>query len=344
MTGINKINFKNKKILIVGGTGSFGNEFLKKIIKHKVKFNQINILSRDEKKQYDMRERFNSTNIKFHIGDIRDIDCTDNITKGMDYIFHAAALKQVPSCEFYPMEATKTNVLGTNNVISSGIRNNVKKVICLSTDKAVYPINAMGISKALMEKVALSKSLLNQNSTTVCVTRYGNVIGSRGSVIPLIINQIKNNQPITITDLHMTRFMMTLDDALDLVFYAFKNGKNGQLFVKKSPSTNLQTLVRAILKIFNKKDYPVKIIGVRHGEKKHETLLSAEERRMSQDKNNFFVVNPDLRNMNYSKYYKEGSRKKINFENYSSDQKSLLDIKQTIKLLKKSDIITNFFK
>ena len=344
MTGINKINFKNKKILIVGGTGSFGNEFLKKIIKHKVKFNQINILSRDEKKQYDMRERFNSTNIKFHIGDIRDIDCTDNITKGIDYIFHAAALKQVPSCEFYPMEATKTNVLGTNNVISSGIRNNVKKVICLSTDKAVYPINAMGISKALMEKVALSKSLLNQNSTTVCVTRYGNVIGSRGSVIPLIINQIKNNQPITITDLHMTRFMMTLDDALDLVFYAFKNGKNGQLFVKKSPSTNLQTLVRAILKIFNKKDYPVKIIGVRHGEKKHETLLSAEERRMSQDKNNFFVVNPDLRNMNYSKYYKEGSRKKINFENYSSDQKSLLDIKQTIKLLKKSDIITNFFK
>ncbi len=310
MTGINNINFKDKNILIVGGTGSFGNQFLKNIIKNKVKFNQINILSRDEKKQHDMREKFNSSKIKFHIGDIRDIDCTDNITKKIDYIFHAAALKQVPSCEFYPMEATKTNVLGTNNVISSAIKNNVKKVICLSTDKAVYPINAMGISKALMEKVALSKSLLNENSTAVCVTRYGNVIGSRGSVIPLIINQIKNNQPITITDLHMTRFMMTLEDALDLVFYAFKNGKNGQLFVKKSPSTDLGTLVKAILKIFNKKNYPIKIIGIRHGEKKHETLLSAEERRLSKDKNNFFIVNPDLRDLNYSKYYKVGNKKK----------------------------------
>ena len=342
MTGINNINFKDKNILIVGGTGSFGNQFLKNIIKNKVKFNQINILSRDEKKQYDMREKFNSSNIKFHIGDIRDTDCTDNITKGIDYIFHAAALKQVPSCEFYPMEATKTNVLGTNNIISSAIKNNVKKVICLSTDKAVYPINAMGISKALMEKVALSKSLLNQNSTSVCVTRYGNVIGSRGSVIPLIINQIKNNQPITITNLHMTRFMMTLEDALDLVFYAFKNGKNGQLFVKKSPSTDLKTLVKAILKIFNKKNYPIKIIGIRHGEKKHETLLSAEERRLSKDKNNFFIVNPDLRDLNYSKYFNEGN-KKINFENYSSNQKFLLNTDQTIKLLKKSDLINKLF-
>ena len=343
MTGINNINFKDKNILIVGGTGSFGNQFLKNIIKNKVKFNQINILSRDEKKQYDMREKFNSSNIKFHIGDIRDIDCTDNITKGIDHIFHAAALKQVPSCEFYPMEATKTNVLGTNNIISSAIKNNVKKVICLSTDKAVYPINAMGISKALMEKVALSNSLLNQNSTTVCVTRYGNVIGSRGSVIPLIINQIKKNQPITITDYYMTRFMMTLEDALDLVFYAFKNGKNGQLFVKKSPSTNLRTLVKAILKIFNKKNYPIKIIGVRHGEKKHETLLSAEERRLSKDKNNFFIVNPDLRDLNYSKYFNEGNKKKINFENYSSNQKFLLNTDQTIKLLKKSDLINKLF-
>ena len=343
MTGINNINFKDKNILIVGGTGSFGNQFLKNIIKNKVKFNQINILSRDEKKQYDMREKFNSSNIKFHIGDIRDIDCTDNITKGIDHIFHAAALKQVPSCEFYPMEATKTNVLGTNNIISSAIKNNVKKVICLSTDKAVYPINAMGISKALMEKVALSKSLLDQNSTAVCVTRYGNVIGSRGSVIPLIINQIKNNQPITITDLHMTRFMMTLEDALDLVFYAFKNGKNGQLFVKKSPSTDLRTLVKAILRIFNKKNYPIKIIGVRHGEKKHETLLSAEERRLSKDKNNFFIVNPDLRDLNYSKYFNEGNKKKINFENYSSNQKFLLNTDQTIKLLKKSDLINKLF-
>ena len=214
-----------------------------------------------------MREIFNAPNIKFHLGDIRDKDCTDDITKGIDYIFHAAALKQVPSCEFYPMEATKTNVIGTNNIITSSIKNNVKKVICLSTDKAVYPINAMGISKALMEKVALSKSLLKQNSTNVCVTRYGNVIGSRGSVIPLIVNQVLNNLPITVTNYDMTRFMMTLDDALDLVFYAFKNGKNGQLFVKKAPSATIRTLVKAILKIFGKKNHPVKIIGVRHGEK-----------------------------------------------------------------------------
>ena len=342
--GMNKINFTGKNLLIVGGTGSFGNQLLKKILRNKIKFNQINILSRDEKKQYDMREIFNAPNIRFHLGDVRDTDCTDNITKGIDYIFHAAALKQVPSCEFYPMEATKTNVLGTNNIINSSIKNHVKKVICLSTDKAVHPINAMGISKALMEKVALSKSLLNQNSTTVCVTRYGNVIGSRGSVIPLIISQIKNNQPITITDYDMTRFMMTLDDALDLVFYAFKNGKNGQLFVKKSPSTNLRILVKAILKIYGKKDYPVKIIGIRHGEKMHETLLSAEERRLSQNKNQFFVVNPDLRDLNYSKYFKEGDKNNLFFENYSSNQNTLLNVDQTIKLLKKSDSIKDLIK
>ena len=339
MTGINKIDFKNKNILIVGGTGSFGNQFLKNILKNKIKFNKINILSRDEKKQFDMREIFNSTNIKFHIGDIRDSDCTDNITKNIDYIFHAAALKQVPSCEFYPLEATKTNVLGTNNVITSAIKNNVKKVICLSTDKAVYPINAMGISKALMEKVALSKSLLKQNTTDVCVTRYGNVIGSRGSVIPSILSQIKNNQPISITDYNMTRFMMTLDDALDLVFYAFKNGKNGQLFVKKSPSTKIITLVNAILKIHGKKNYPIKKIGIRHGEKMHESLLSSEERRLCKEKKNFFIVNPDLRDLNYSKYFKEGDKKSFIQESYSSNQKKLLDIEQTINLLKKSKVL-----
>ena len=339
MSGINKINFKNKNILIVGGTGSFGNQFLKNIITNKIKFNRINILSRDEKKQYDMREKFNFKDIKFHIGDIRDKDCTDSMTKGMDFIFHAAALKQVPSCEFYPMEATKTNVLGTNNIINSSIKNNVKKVIWLSTDKAVYPINAMGISKALMEKVALSKSLLKQNSTIVCVTRYGNVIGSRGSVIPLIINQIKNNQPITITDYHMTRFMMTLDDALDLVFYAFKNGKNGQLFVKKSPSTDLITLVNALLKVYKKSNYPIKKIGIRHGEKMHETLLSSEERRLCKEKNNFFIVNPDLRDLNYSKYIEKGNKNKSVLENYSSNQKKLLNVDQTINLLKKSKVL-----
>jgi len=333
------INFKGKNILIVGGTGSFGNRFLENIIKHKIKFNKINILSRDEKKQYDMREIYNNSKIKFHIGDIRDVECTNNITKGIDYIFHAAALKQVPSCEFYPIEATKTNVLGTNNIINSAIKNNVKKVICLSTDKAVYPINAMGITKALMEKVALSKSLLKQNSTIVCVTRYGNVIGSRGSVIPLIINQIKTNKPITITDFNMTRFMMTLDDALDLVFYALKNGKNGQLFVKKSPSTDLTTLVKALLKIYGKSNYPVKKIGIRHGEKMHETLLSSEERRLSKEKNNFFITNPDLRDLNYSKFFKEGSKNNSISENYSSNQKKMLNVEQTINLLKKSKVL-----
>ena len=305
---------------------------------------EIRVLSRDEKKQDDLRNKLSSNKVKFYIGDVRDKDSIKDAIRGVDYIFHAAALKQVPSCEFYPMEATKTNVLGTNNIINSSIKNHVKKVICLSTDKAVHPINAMGISKALMEKVALSKSLLNQNSTTVCVTRYGNVIGSRGSVIPLIIGQIKNNQPITITDYEMTRFMMTLDDALDLVFYAFKNGKNGQLFVKKSPSTNLRILVKAILKIYGKKDYPVKIIGIRHGEKMHETLLSAEERRLSQNKNQFFVVNPDLRDLNYSKYFKEGDKNKLLYENYSSNQNTLLGVDQTIKLLKKSDSIKDLIK
>ena len=341
---MNKVSFSGKRLLIVGGTGSFGNQFLKNILKYKIKFNQINILSRDEKKQYDMREIFNAPNIKFHLGDIRDKDCTDDITKGIDYIFHAAALKQVPSCEFYPMEATKTNVIGTNNIITSSIKNNVKKVICLSTDKAVYPINAMGISKALMEKVALSKSLLKQNSTNVCVTRYGNVIGSRGSVIPLIVNQVLNNLPITVTNYDMTRFMMTLDDALDLVFYAFKNGKNGQLFVKKAPSATIRTLVKAILKILGKKNHPVKIIGVRHGEKMHETLLSTEERRLSQNKNNFFIVNPDLRDLNYRKYFKEGNKKKLNLEDYSSNQKVLLNVDQTIELLKRSESIKELFK
>ncbi len=339
MNGINKVDFKNKNLLIVGGTGSFGNQFLKNILKNKIKFKRINILSRDEKKQFDMREVFNSANIKFHIGDIRDTECTDYMTREIDYIFHAAALKQVPSCEFYPLEATKTNVLGTNNIISSAIKNNVKKVICLSTDKAVYPINAMGISKALMEKVALSKSLLKQNSTAVCVTRYGNVIGSRGSVIPLIIKQIKDNQPISITDFNMTRFMMTLDDALDLVFYAFKNGKNGQLFVKKSPSTNLITLVKALLKIYGKKNYPINKIGIRHGEKMHESLLSSEERRLSKEEKNFFIVNPDLRDLNYSKYYKVGDKKNFFNESYSSNQKRLLNIEETINLLKISKVL-----
>ena len=334
------MNFKNKKILVVGGTGSFGNQFLKKFVKEKVNFKEMHILSRDEKKQFDLREIYKNKNIKFHIGDVRDKSCTDVVTKGMDYIFHAAALKQVPSCEFYPLEAIKTNILGTNNILTSSINNKVKKVICLSTDKAVYPINAMGISKAMMEKVALSKSLLRQNNTKICVTRYGNVIGSRGSVIPLIINQIKNNLPITITNNDMTRFLMTLDDALDLVFHAFEKGSNGQLFVKKSPSTTIKILVKSILKLLKKKNYPIKVIGVRHGEKMHETLLSSEERTFANENKNFYIVNPDLRDLNYGKFFKEGKKIKSH-ESYSSNQSKLLNIDETIKLLKKSEFVKN---
>jgi UDP-N-acetylglucosamine 4,6-dehydratase/5-epimerase len=335
--------FKNKSLLITGGTGSFGNQLLKKIIKDRLPFKEIVILSRDEKKQHDMRKLYNDSNIKFHIGDVRDTECTDHVTKNIDYIFHAAALKQVPSCEFYPMEAIKTNIMGTNNILNSAINNKVKKVVCLSTDKSVYPINAMGISKAMMEKVAISKSLLKQNSTSICVTRYGNVIGSRGSILPLIVDQIKKNKAITITNKDMTRFLMTLDDALELVFYAFKVGKNGQLFIKKSPSAKIETLVKAILSIMNKKDYPINIIGIRHGEKMHETLLSKEEKILSIENKDYYLINPDLRDLNYSKYYEAGKIKKVE-KDYNSLDNNLFNLEQTIKLLKKSDFVKNLIK
>ena len=335
--------FKNKSLLITGGTGSFGNQLLKKIIKDKLPFKEIVILSRDEKKQHDMRKLYNNSNIKFHIGDVRDVECTDLVTKNIDYIFHAAALKQVPSCEFYPMEAIKTNVMGTNNILNSAINNKVKKVVCLSTDKSVYPINAMGISKAMMEKVAISKSLLKQNSTSICVTRYGNVIGSRGSILPLIFDQIKKDEPITITNKDMTRFLMTLDDALELVFYAFKVGKNGQLFIKKSPSAKIETLVRAMLSIMNKKDYPINIIGTRHGEKMHETLLSKEEKVLSKENRDYYLINPDLRDLNYSKYYELGKISKVE-KDYNSLENNLYNLEQTIKLLKESDFVKNLMK
>tara|TARA_B110000027_G_scaffold4302_1_gene3925 strand:- start:64 stop:1074 length:1011 start_codon:yes stop_codon:yes gene_type:complete len=335
--------FKNKSLLITGGTGSFGNQLLKKIIKDKLPFKEIVILSRDEKKQHDMRKLYNNSNIKFHIGDVRDVECTDLVTKNIDYIFHAAALKQVPSCEFYPMEAIKTNIMGTNNILNSAINNKVKKVVCLSTDKSVYPINAMGISKAMMEKVAISKSLLKQNSTSICVTRYGNVIGSRGSILPLIFDQIKKDEPITITNKDMTRFLMTLDDALELVFYAFKVGKNGQLFIKKSPSAKIETLVRAMLSIMNKKDYPINIIGTRHGEKMHETLLSKEEKVLSKENRDYYLINPDLRDLNYSKYYELGKISKVE-KDYNSLENNLYNLEQTIKLLKESDFVKNLMK
>tara|TARA_B110000027_G_scaffold42470_1_gene46728 strand:- start:702 stop:1721 length:1020 start_codon:yes stop_codon:yes gene_type:complete len=338
------MNYFNKKtLLITGGTGSFGSALLEKFSIEKTPIKEIRIFSRDEKKQDDLRKKYKNfkSKLKFIIGDVRDISSINQATDGVDFIFHAAALKQVPSCEFYPMEAIKTNIIGTNNVLTSAISNNVKKVIVLSTDKAVYPINSMGMSKALMEKIAISKSLLNQNKTEVCVTRYGNVMGSRGSVIPLMIEQIKNKKPITITDKSMTRFLMTLDDAMDLVFFAFKNGKNGQTFIKKTNSSLIIDVAEALKNIFRVKKHPIKIIGIRHGEKIHETLIGAEERSLSKENKEFFILNPDLRDLNYNKFYNKGKiGKKLN--NYSSDSGKLLSVNKIAKVLSKLDFVKKY--
>ena len=287
--------FKNKSITIFGGTGSFGHAFLNRLLLKHNDYKEIRIFSRDEKKQDDMRKLYSLEKLKFVLGDVRDFDSVEKATRNIDFVFHAAALKQVPSCEFYPLEAVKTNIMGTDNVLNASINNKVKKVICLSTDKAVYPINSMGISKAMMEKIAISKSLLKQNSTSICVTRYGNVMGSRGSVIPLFINQINSNKPITITEKSMTRFMMTMDDALDLVIHAFRFGKNGDLFVKKTPAADILTLVNSLKKILRKNN-TIKLIGIRHGEKLHETLLNREELSKSRETKDYFVIKPDQRN------------------------------------------------
>ena len=277
------MNFKNKTILITGGTGSFGTAFINYILTKKIKYKEIRIFSRDEKKQDDLRKKVNKSNVKFYLGDVRDEKSLNYPIAGSDYIFHAAAYKQVPSCEFYPNEAMKTNVIGTNNVIEKAFEKKVKKVICLSTDKAVYPINAMGISKALMEKVAISKSLINQNQTVVCVTRYGNVLASRGSVVPLMINQIKKNLPITITDPNMTRFIMPMYKAIELVLFAMKNGKNGDIFVPKTPATDLNNIALAVKNFMNSSSKKIKIIGIRHGEKMHEYLMTDEEVNVSKN-------------------------------------------------------------
>jgi len=327
--------FNKSKILIVGGTGSFGRAMVERILKLKLGFSEIRVFSRDEKKQDDMRKDLFNQKIKFYIGDVRDISSIDNATKDIDYIFHAAALKQVPSCEFYPLEAVKTNILGTHNLLEVAEKNNVKKVICLSTDKAVYPINAMGISKAMMEKIAISKSLLANGKTKVCVTRYGNVMASRGSVIPLLVSQIKQGIPMTITDPLMTRYMMTMDEAIDLVLYALKNGRNGQTFIKKTEGSNLITLTKALMEIFGKKNYPVKIIGSRHGEKKHETLMSREEKFNSRENEKYFVLSPDLRDLNYDKYFIKGQKKITTLTDYTSSNTNQLDVKSLVKKISK---------
>jgi len=320
--------FKNKKLLITGGTGSFGNAVLNKFLDSEI--SEIRILSRDEKKQHDMRVSYNNSKIKFFIGDVRDRDSIRSAINGVDYIFHAAALKQVPSCEFFPVEAVKTNVLGTDNVLSVAIESKVEKVICLSTDKAVYPINAMGVSKAMMEKVFVAKSRTS-DSTIICGTRYGNVMASRGSVIPHFYDQIKSGNDITVTDPNMTRFMMTLDDAVNLVLYAFENGNSGDIFVQKSPSTTIGELALTMKKIYNS-SVEIKNIGIRHAEKMHETLLSKEERLVSEELENYFRVPADNRDLNYNKYFFEGKESK-NLEEYNSFNTHRLSEDNLINLL-----------
>lgn len=325
-------------LLITGGTGSFGNAVLKRFLDTDIA--EIRIFSRDEKKQDDMRKHYASAKLKFYIGDVRDYQSVLNATRGVDYIFHAAALKQVPSCEFHPMEAVKTNILGTENVLEAAVQNAVKRVVCLSTDKAVYPINAMGISKAMMEKVMVAKSRsADDNKTVICGTRYGNVMASRGSVIPLFIEQIRAGKPLTITDPQMTRFMMTLADAVDLVLYAFEHGNNGDLFVQKAPAATVETLAKALTRLTGAPDHPIQVIGTRHGEKLYEALLSREEMANAQDMGDYFRVPPDLRDLNYGKYVEQGEEKISRSEDYNSHNTQRLDIDGMQALLLKLDFM-----
>ena len=333
--------FKNKILLITGGTGSFGESFLRKVLSSKILFKEIRIFSRDEKKQEDLRKNINNKNVKFFIGDVRDKESLNAVIKGSNLIFHAAALKQVPSCEFYPLEAAKTNILGTNNLIQLAIQHSVERVVCLSSDKAVYPINAMGMSKALMEKIAISNFNLNKNGPIISVTRYGNVLASRGSVVPLFINQILNNKPITITDPKMTRFIMPMDKAIQLVLFALKYGKGGEIFVQKTPATNIHNLLQAILSIFNKKNYKINIIGTRHGEKHYESLLTREEMAKAKDMGEYFCINSDQRDLNYDLYFAKGSKDISSFEDYNSNNAKQLTIDKTKKILLKLDIFKN---
>ena len=327
--------FKNKTLLITGGTGSFGNAVLDMFLESDI--GEIRIFSRDEKKQDDMRKKYGNSKLKFYLGDVKDKNSIDTAVKGADFCFHAAALKQVPSCEFFPMQAVKTNIIGTENVLKSCIKYKVKKVVCLSTDKAVYPINAMGISKAMMEKVMIACSKESENSETViCGTRYGNVMGSRGSVIPLFLEQLEKNQPLTITDPKMTRFMMTINDAVDLVMYAFNKGKNGDIFVQKSPSATIADLVEAILKLRKLENYSKEIIGTRHGEKHYEVLMSREEKFRADDLGNYFRIHSDNRDLNYSKFVERGDKKfDQTVEDYNSNNTKKLKIDEVVELLKK---------
>ena len=329
--------FKNKVLLITGGTGSFGNAVLKKFLNTDIK--EIRIFSRDEKKQHDMRVLLNSNKVKFYLGDVRDIKSIDAAMTGVDYVFHAAALKQVPSCEFFPIEAVKTNVLGTENVLDSAIRFNVKKVICLSTDKAVYPINSMGMTKGVMEKVAIAKSRMETN-TIITITRYGNVLASRGSVVPHFIDQIKTNNDITVTDPNMTRFIMTLEEAVDLVLFAFEHGMPGDIFVQKAPASTIGSLAKVVLDIFNSK-LNIKIIGTRHGEKLYESLLTREEFANSEDMGSHYRIKADNRDLNYGKYFEEGDSKVTEMEEYHSHNTYRLSDIELEKILSELEYVKN---
>ena len=324
--------FANKILLITGGTGSFGNAVLHRFLYSNIA--EIRIFSRDEKKQDDMRKKYNNPKLKFYIGDVRDVDSVRTAMRGVDYVFHAAALKQVPSCEFYPLQAVKTNVLGTENVLEAAVSLGIKRVICLSTDKAVYPINAMGISKAMMEKVVVAKSR-ESNATTICVTRYGNVMGSRGSVIPLFVDQIRAGKALTITDPAMTRFMMTLDDAVDLVLYAFEHGKSGDIFVQKAPAATIAILTQALTSLLGAPKHEVCVIGTRHGEKLFEALLSREEMVAAQDLGGYFRVPPDLRDLNYGKFLEQGEIEISEAMDYNSHNTTRLDVDGMKALLMK---------
>ncbi len=339
--------FKDKTLMITGGTGSFGNAVLRRFLKTDIK--EIRIFSRDEKKQDDMRHEYQANypeaagKIKFYIGDVRNKSTLKSAMRGVDYIFHAAALKQVPSCEFFPMEAVKTNVIGTDNVLDAAIDAGVKCVICLSTDKAAYPINAMGISKALEEKVAVAKSR-NSLGTKICCTRYGNVMCSRGSVIPLWIDQIRNGQPITLTEPSMTRFIMSLDEAVDLVLFAFEHGQNGDILVQKAPACTIQTQAEAVCELFGGKKEDIKVIGIRHGEKLYETLLTKEECAKAEDMGNFFRVPADNRDLNYDKYFKEGDTKRVTIDEFNSNNTRRLGLEETKEKIASLEYIQNELK
>lgn len=329
--------FNRKTLLITGGTGSFGNAVLKRFLDTGI--SEIRIFSRDEKKQDDMRKHYNSAKLKFYIGDVRDARSVEQAMRGVDYVFHAAALKQVPSCEFHPMQAVRTNVLGTENVLEAAIKADVKRVVCLSTDKAVYPINAMGISKAMMEKVMVAASRnLEGTGTVICGTRYGNVMASRGSVIPLFVQQVFAGKPLTITDAAMTRFMMTLSDAVDLVLYAFQHGRNGDIFVQKAPAATIETLARAVTELMGRPEHPVQVIGTRHGEKLYEALLSREEMACAEDMGEYFRVPADSRDLNYGKYVEQGQQRltqTAHGEDYNSHNTQRLDVEGMKQLLLK---------